>query len=89
MKTNQRESGGKMHTSVLVIDDEPELAEYTAKYFNMSGIETQYALTAQDARNFLKNNTCSLILLDINIPPDIDIYKAKPTSLKLRSQCIS
>ena len=59
-----------MHTSVLVIDDEQELAEYTAKYFNMSGIETQYALTAQDACNFLKNNTCSLILLDINLGDD-------------------
>lgn len=59
-----------MHTSVLVIDDEPELAEYTAKYFNMSGVETQYVLTAQDARDFLKKNTCSLILLDINLGND-------------------
>lgn len=25
-----------MHYSVLVIDDEKELAEYTARYFNMS-----------------------------------------------------
>ena len=54
----------------LVIDDEPELAEYTAKYFNMSGVETQYVLTAQEARDFLKNNTCSLILLDINLGND-------------------
>jgi len=59
-----------MHTSVLVIDDERELAEYTAKYFNMSGIETQYVLNAQDALAFLKENTCSLLLLDINLGND-------------------
>ena len=27
-----------MHYSVLIIDDEKELSEYTAKYFNMSGV---------------------------------------------------
>ena len=59
-----------MHTSVLVIDDERELAEYTAKYFNMSGVETQYVLNAQDALAFLSENTCSLVLLDINLGND-------------------
>ncbi|MDO4863132.1 MAG: response regulator transcription factor [Ruminococcus sp.] len=59
-----------MHTSVLVIDDEPELAEYTAKYFNMSGIATEYVLSAQDALDFLRGNTCSLVLLDINLGSD-------------------
>ena len=59
-----------MHTKVLVIDDEPELAEYTAKYFNMSGVETEYVLTAQDALDFLKKNSCSLVLLDINLGND-------------------
>lgn len=59
-----------MHTSVLVIDDEPELAEYTAKYFNISGIKTDYVLNAPEALNYLKENTCSLILLDINLGSD-------------------
>ena len=59
-----------MHTSVLVIDDESELAEYTAKYFNMSGVETRYVLNAGDALAFLKENTCSLVLLDINLGND-------------------
>ena len=59
-----------MHTSVLVIDDEPELAEYTAKYFNMSGVTAEYVLSAGDAVAFLKENTCSLVLLDINLGTD-------------------
>lgn len=67
---NDRKRVHNMHTSVLVIDDEPELAEYTAKYFNISGISTHYVMTASDAMDFLKDNTCSLILLDINLGED-------------------
>ncbi|MBP0974185.1 MAG: response regulator transcription factor [Oscillospiraceae bacterium] len=59
-----------MHTSVLIIDDEPELAEYTAKYFNISGIPAQYVLNAKEARAFFREHTCSLILLDINLGMD-------------------
>ena len=56
-----------MHYSVLIIDDEKELSEYTAKYFNMSGVSAQYVLDAASALEFMKDNTCSLILLDINL----------------------
>lgn len=59
-----------MHYSVLVVDDEIELAEYTAKYFNMSGVETAYRLDAASALEFFEDNTCSLILLDINLGGD-------------------
>ncbi|MBP5282557.1 MAG: response regulator transcription factor, partial [Lachnospiraceae bacterium] len=56
-----------MHTSVFIIDDEAELAQYTAKYFNMSGVKTEYALDAESALEWLEENTVSLILLDINL----------------------
>ncbi len=59
-----------MHYSVLVVDDEVELSEYTAKYFNMSGVETAYVLDAKSAMEFFKDNTCSLVLLDINLGED-------------------
>ena len=59
-----------MHYSVLIIDDEQELSEYTAKYFNMSGVSAQYALDAGSALEFFKENTCSLVLLDINLGED-------------------
>ena len=59
-----------MHYSVLIIDDELELSQYTAKYFNMSGITAQYVLDAASAKDFFKENTCSLILLDINLGED-------------------
>lgn len=59
-----------MHYSVLIVDDEVELTEYTAKYFNMSGVTASYAFDAEGALDFFKGNTCSLILLDINLGGD-------------------
>ncbi len=59
-----------MHYSVLVVDDEVELSEYTARYFNMSGVETAYRLDAKSALEFFEENTCSLVLLDINLGED-------------------
>lgn len=59
-----------MHYSVLVVDDEVELSEYTARYFNMSGVDTAYVLDAPSAMEFFKENTCSLVLLDINLGED-------------------
>ena len=59
-----------MHYSVLVVDDELELSEYTAKYFNMSGVTATYVTDKQAALDFFKENTCSLILLDINLGED-------------------
>lgn len=59
-----------MHYSVLIIDDELELSEYTAKYFNMSGVSAQFVLDANSALEFFKENTCSLVLLDINLGED-------------------
>ena len=59
-----------MHYSVLIVDDEAELTEYTAKYFNMSGVTASYAFDVEGALDFFKENTCSLILLDINLGGD-------------------
>ncbi|MCR5105604.1 MAG: response regulator transcription factor [Eubacterium sp.] len=59
-----------MHYSVLIIDDEKELSDYTARYFNMSGVTAQYVLDAKSAEDFFKENTCSLVLLDINLGED-------------------
>lgn len=59
-----------MHYSVLIVDDEQELSEYTCRYFNMSGVSAAYALDQKAALDFFSENTCSLILLDINLGED-------------------
>ncbi len=56
-----------MDYSVLIIDDEVELADSTAEYFNMFDISSCAVYTAEDALLFLQNNTTKLILLDINL----------------------
>lgn len=56
-----------MHKSVLVIDDEKELAEYTARFFDLSGVSAHYVTDMKSALDYFKENTCSLILLDINL----------------------
>ena len=59
-----------MHYSVLIVDDELELSEYTSKYFNMSGVSATYVTDKDSALEFFDENTCSLILLDINLGED-------------------
>lgn len=56
-----------MEYSVLVIDDEKELADSTAEYFDMFDLKTCCAYTAAEALEFFKNNSAKLILLDINL----------------------
>ena len=56
-----------MDYSVLIVDDETELAESTAEYFNMFDVPSKCVFNAKDAMDFFKENTARLILLDINL----------------------
>ena len=56
-----------MDYSVLIVDDETELAESTAEYFNMFDVPSKCVFNAGDAIDFFKENTAKLILLDINL----------------------
>lgn len=51
----------------LIVDDEKMLADSTAEYFNLFGVSTAIAYSADDCRNFFKADTAELILLDINL----------------------
>ncbi|MBP3233736.1 MAG: response regulator transcription factor [Eubacterium sp.] len=59
-----------MEVSVLIVDDEVELAESTAEYFNMFDVPSKCVFNAIEAIEFLKSNTVKLILLDINLGKD-------------------
>lgn len=56
-----------MRYSVLIIDDEKELAESTSEYFNMMGISSKFVLSSSEALDFFKENEAGVILLDINL----------------------
>ena len=51
----------------LIIDDEKLLADSTAEYFNLFGVRTAIAYSASECRNFFRENTAELLLLDINL----------------------
>lgn len=51
----------------LMIDDEKLLADSTAEYFNLFGVKTAVAYSALECRDFLKEDTARLLLLDINL----------------------
>ena len=51
----------------LIIDDEKLLADSTAEYFNLFGVKTAIAYSVSDCRDFFKENSAELLLLDINL----------------------
>lgn len=51
----------------LIIDDERLLADSTAEYFNLFGVKTALAYSASSCKDFFRENTAKLILLDINL----------------------
>lgn len=56
-----------MKYGCLIVDDEKVLADSTAEYFNLFGVKTAVAYGADGCRNFFKENSAELILLDINL----------------------
>ena len=56
-----------MKYDCLIIDDEKELANNTAEYFNMFDVKTVAVYSSVEANEFLKKNEPSLVLLDINL----------------------
>ncbi len=56
-----------MKYKCLIIDDEKMLADSTAEYFNLFNVRTAVAYDAMGCRDFFKENSAELILLDINL----------------------
>lgn len=56
-----------MKYDCLMIDDEKLLADSTAEYFNLFGVNTAAVYGAEGCRKFFKDDTAELILLDINL----------------------
>lgn len=56
-----------MQYDCLIIDDEVLLADSTAEYFNLFGVKTAVAYSAAQCREFFREHTAGLLLLDINL----------------------
>jgi len=53
---------------VLVVDDEPEVAELLAEILRSAGLETTVTHSGSEALQWLEQHTCDLILSDIRMP---------------------
>lgn len=56
-----------MKYNCLIIDDEKLLADSTAEYFNLFDVKTTVVYSASECRDFFRENTADLLLLDINL----------------------
>lgn len=56
-----------MKYDCLIIDDEIELANNTCEYLNIFNVKTYACYSKKESEDFFKNNSASLILLDINL----------------------
>ncbi len=57
-----------MQASVLIIEDEPKIAELISMYLQKEGIVTIICDSGEEGLDKLKSNKFDLVLLDINLP---------------------
>lgn len=59
-----------MKYDCLIIDDETLLADSTAEYFSLFGVQAAVVYNAAECRAFFRENTADVLLLDINLGGD-------------------
>lgn len=59
---------------ILIVEDDPDMAEMLKAYFNTQGYQAHSADCGEEALRFCKKNTPDLVILDIRLP-DIDGYQ--------------
>ena len=57
-----------MKKTILIIEDEPKLASLMSDYLEQSGFATHILTNGLDATPWVKNNTPSLVILDLMLP---------------------
>jgi len=62
---------GKSGQHVLIVEDEPEIADLLAEILQSAGFQTSCTSSGRDAADWLKRNRCDLVLSDIRMP-DLD-----------------
>ena len=57
-----------MRARILIIEDEPKIAELIALYLKKEGIETVHAASGEEGLRQLDRSVPDLVILDINLP---------------------
>ena len=67
-----------MAGSVLIVENEPDLAEIFAEILDFEGIDTNVALNGDTALGWLNGHTPDLVILDMHMPgiSGLDVFDA-------------
>ena len=57
-----------MSTRILIVEDDPDIAELVAHYLDKAGFETARAATGRDALNAIAANPPHVVILDLMLP---------------------
>ncbi|MDO4244378.1 MAG: response regulator [Actinomyces sp.] len=57
-----------MHTDVLLVEDETEMADAVADYLTAFGLTCRHVSTAEDGLAVLAQDTVGVVVLDVNLP---------------------
>src|SRR5262249_47016053 len=57
-----------MHTRILVVEDDPDIAELVTRYLGKAGFETARATTGDDALKAIAANPPQVVALDLMLP---------------------
>jgi len=68
----------------LIIDDEKDIACGVCEYFNLFGVSSHCVHTADEALEFLINNSTKVILLDVNLGDESGFALCKTLREKLK-----
>jgi len=62
---------------MLIVDDEPKICECLARFFTAKGLTVTYALSGQEAIDWLMDHPADVILLDLRLPdmPGTEVLK--------------
>src|ERR1051325_11725017 len=57
-----------MSTRILIVEDDPDIAELVARYLDKAGFETAHAATGRDALKAIAANPPHVVVLDLMLP---------------------
>src|SRR3954471_8852839 len=57
-----------MSTSILIVEDDPDIAALVARYLDKAGYATDRAASGRDALRLVEQKTPDLIVLDLMLP---------------------
>jgi DNA-binding NtrC family response regulator len=70
----------KLMARILIVDDDADLLNLMGEYLESAGLEHDLAVSAEQARNFLKRSRYDMVVSDYNMPGESGLDLLRYTS---------